>query len=58
MLSLGSNPGSVDEYYDANVMWIDNELQSIIDNEENITPSIQEFMRNLGAQPNVEPEMP
>ena len=38
----------VDAYDDSTVFWVDEEINSIMENDENITPSIEEFMRNLG----------
>jgi len=38
----------VDGYDESTVFWVDEEINSIMENDENITPSIEEFMKNLG----------
>ena len=40
----------VEACYDPNVMWVNEEIENIMENGENITPSIEEFMRNLEPQ--------
>ena len=44
------NQNFVEACYDQNVMWVNDEIENIMENGENITPSIEEFMRNLDTQ--------
>ena len=46
-LAAGNQPFA-DACYNQNVMWVTEELENIMENGENITPSIEEFMKNLG----------